>query len=231
MPAERETWLLRFLREDAPRASHLFILGDLFEFWMEYASYVPKFHFRVLAALESLARAGVEVHYLAGNHDFNLGPFFRDQIGLQVHADEYRLELQGRRLLLLHGDGLAASDWKYRLMKKVVRHPLSNFLFRQLHPDWGMGLAHSLSGLSRDRHGNQPRKMDEYEAAGRALLAQGDCDIVMHGHSHAAFVKTVPEGLYVNSGEWLYGMRYVVMENGTCRIERFADAPPHPREA
>ena len=60
MPPERETWLLRFLREDATRASHLFILGDLFEFWMEYGSYVPKGHFRVLAALDhSLNRAAI----------------------------------------------------------------------------------------------------------------------------------------------------------------------------
>lgn len=226
MPPERETWLLRFLREDAARASHLFILGDLFEFWMEYGSYVPKGHFRVLAALEALARSGVEVHYLAGNHDFNLGSFFRDQIGLRVHADEVRLDLQGKRLLLLHGDGLAASDGRYRFMKKVFRHPLSNFLFRLLHPDWGMGLAHGLSGLSRDQHKNRPRKMDEYEAAGRALLAKGDCDIVMHGHTHAAFVKQEPEGIYVNSGEWLYEMKYVAMEGGVCRVERFSPGAP-----
>ena len=222
MPPERETWLLRFLREEAPRASHLFILGDLFEFWMEYRYFVPKGHVRVLAALEGLARAGVEVHYLAGNHDFNLGAFFRDQLGLRVHADGLRLELQGKRLMLLHGDGLAATDGRYRVMKKIFRHPLANFLFRLVHPDWGMGLAHALSGLSRDRHGNRPRKLDEYEAAGRALLAQRDCDILMHGHTHAAFVKEVPEGIYVNSGEWLYEMKYVAMENGACRVERFA---------
>jgi UDP-2,3-diacylglucosamine hydrolase len=224
MPPERETWLLRFLREEAPRAAQLFVLGDLFEFWMEYRSFVPKGHFRVLAALEALARAGVEVHYLAGNHDFNLGRFFRDQLGIQVHDDGILVTLQGKRLRLLHGDGLAATDGRYRLMKKVFRHPLSNFLFRILHPDWGMGLAHALSGLSRDQHGNRPRKLDEYEAAGRALLAAGDCDIVMHGHTHAAFVKQVPEGVYVNSGEWLYGMKYIAMEGGTCRVERYTAA-------
>jgi len=44
----------------------------------------------------------------------------------------------------------------------------------------------------------------------------------MHGHTHAAFVKAFPEGLYVNSGEWLQRMEYVAMEDGICRIERFA---------
>lgn len=223
---DRETLVLRFLRDNAAGASHLFILGDLFEFWMEYGSYVPKAHFRVLAALEALTRSGVEVHYLAGNHDFNLGRFFADQLDVRVHADEIRMELQGRRLLLLHGDGLAATDGKYRFMKKVFRHPLANFAFKLLHPDWGMWLAHALSGLSRDQHQNRPRKMDEYEAASRALLADGRQDIVMHGHTHAAFVKEFPEGIYVNSGEWLYGMKYVVMEAGACKVERFIDESP-----
>lgn len=217
----RETLVLRFLEEKAASAGHLFILGDLFEFWMEYRLFVPKQHFRVLAALESLVRRGVEVHYLSGNHDFNLGSFFREQIGLKVHDDEIRVELQGKRLLLMHGDGLAKADWKYRIMKKVFRHPLSNRLFRLLHPDFGMGLALATSKASRDQHQNRPRHMDQYEAACRAILSDGRQDILMHGHTHAAFVKRFPEGVYVNSGEWITKMEYVAMENGECRIEKF----------
>src|SRR5690606_6731695 len=178
-----------------------------------------------LAALENLARNRVEVHYLSGNHDFNLGSFFRDQLGLFVHADEIRMELQGKRLLMLHGDGLARSDWKYRIMKKVLRHPLSNRCFKLLHPDFGMGLALATSKASRDQHQNRPRKMGEYESAGRALLAEGGLDILIHGHTHAAFVKSLPEGVYVNSGEWLTRMEYAAMEGGQCRIERFGTAP------
>lgn len=148
----REALVLRFLEEKASTGSHLFILGDLFEFWMEYARFVPKEHFRILAALEMLSRSRVEVHYLSGNHDFNLGAFFRDQLGLVVHSDEIRMELQGKRLLMLHGDGLAPSDWKYRIMKKVLRHPMSNRCFRLLHPDFGMGLALAASKASRGYH-------------------------------------------------------------------------------
>lgn len=223
----REALVLRFLEEKASAGSHLFILGDLFEFWMEYRRFVPKEHFRILAALENLARNKVEVHYLSGNHDFNLGPFFREQMGLRVHTDEIRMELQGKRILMLHGDGLAPSDWKYRIMKKVLRHPLSNRCFKLLHPDFGMGLALATSKASRDQHQNRPRKMDEYESAGRALLAEGGLDMLIHGHTHAAFVKAFPEGVYVNSGEWLTRMEYAAMEGGECRIERF-EAPQGP---
>lgn len=215
----REEEFIHFLAEKASGGTHLVILGDLFEFWMEYRDYVPKRHFRVLSALSRLADSGVEVHYLAGNHDFNLGAFFRESLGLNVHPGPLSLALQGRRILLQHGDGMASGDWKYRLVKGVMRHPLSNTLFKLIHPDWGMALAKRLSQLSRDRHGNRPRFMPQYEAASRKLLARGTHDVLMHGHIHAGFVKQVPEGVYVCTGEWLERMEYVVMENGECRLE------------
>ena len=215
--------MIQFLEQKARTASHLFILGDLFEFWMEYRSFIPKEFFRTLSTLGQLSRHGVQVHYLSGNHDFNLGRFFQTGVGLNVHSDSIALELQGKKILLLHGDGLAKSDWKYRILKLVLRHPLSNWTFKLLHPDFGMGLARAVGKLSRDRHQNLPRHMDEYEAAARQLLAEGKHDILIHGHTHAAFVKQVPEGIYVNSGEWLHGMKYVAMSQGNCRIETFAD--------
>jgi UDP-2,3-diacylglucosamine hydrolase len=217
---EREAQFRRFLEDTASQASHLFILGDLFEFWMEYRHYIPKAHFRTLAALSRLAESGVEVHYLCGNHDFNPGPFFGEHLGMQIHTEPLAVELQGKKMLLLHGDGLAASDWKYRLMKKITVHSWSNHAFKWLHPDRGMELARFLSKLSRDRHGNQPRGLKEYEAACRALLLQG-YDIVMHGHTHAAFVREFPEGVYVNSGEWLERMEYISLRDGQCRLESF----------
>lgn len=217
----REGQFRRFLESVASRGSHLFILGDLFEFWMEYRNYIPKQHFGTLSALERLAGAGVEVHYLSGNHDFNLGTFFRDSLGVKVHHQPLEVEIQGRKLLLLHGDGLAASDWKYRLVKKVTVHPWSNWWFRLLHPDWGMELARSLSRLSRDRHGYRPRLLAEYEAACRKLLARGH-DAVMHGHTHAGFVRKLPEGVYVNSGEWLERMEYVSLRDGEFTLETWA---------
>lgn len=217
---ERESHFQRFLDGLASRATHLFILGDLFEFWMEYDNFIPKHHFATLTALERLVRKGVEVHYISGNHDFNLGRFFEDSLGLKVHHGPFPMELQGRKLLLLHGDGLANPDWKYRLAKSVTLHPISNACFRLIHPDWGMSLARYLSRLSRDSHGNRPRMLPEYEKACRGLLSQG-FDVVIHGHTHVGFVKRLPEGVYVNSGEWLERMEYVSMREGELKLETY----------
>ncbi len=217
---ERELRFRDFLETLHGKATHLFILGDLFEFWMEYRQFVPKRHFAVLAALQALARSGVEVHYLSGNHDFSLGRFFEEHLGLHTHSSRVEMDLQGRKCLLLHGDGLAASDWKQRWAKKIMTHPASLFSFKLLHPDLGMTLARGVSGASRARHDNRPRKLDEYELAARDLLGRG-FDIVMHGHTHAAFIKDFPEGRYVCTGEWMEKLNYVEMREGRCESHEF----------
>ena len=124
----REAYFCDFLDEITDTASHLFILGDLFEFWMEYKHFIPKHHFVMLTKLKKLSDVGVEVHYLSGNHDFNLGEFFGETLNLRVHQKDFIINLQGKSLYLLHGDGLDKSDWKYTIMKKVLTLKISNFL-------------------------------------------------------------------------------------------------------
>jgi UDP-2,3-diacylglucosamine hydrolase len=220
----REQLFCEFLRGWEGRAEAVWILGDLFEFWMEYELVIPKHHFHVLHALRKLVDSGVQVHYLCGNHDFNLGTFFQKALGLHIHPGPVTIQVQGLQCHLLHGDGLAASDWRYRITKHILRHPLANQLFKWIHPDWGMGLANYSSKLSRDSHGNRPRFMDEYETAGKALLAQG-YDVVMHGHTHCGFVKTLSEGLYINSGEWLERLEYLVLQNGQFTLHDYREHP------
>jgi UDP-2,3-diacylglucosamine hydrolase len=194
---------------------------------MEHRHYVPKAHFGVLCALRELRRAGVPVHYLSGNHDFNLGEFFRRELGVETHDGPYSLELQGKRVLLLHGDGMDPADRGYHAVKKVLRSPLANRLYRLLHPDLGMALALRVGQASRSRHGNVPRHLDRYEAAARELLRAGH-DIVMHGHVHAGFVKRFPEGIYVNTGEWLERLQYVEMTDGECTLRTYQPSDGRP---
>src|SRR5690606_21355371 len=119
-------------------------------------------------------------------------------LGIVTHSGPFTADIQGKRLLLLHGDGMNPRDWAYRILRRVLHSPLSNWAWKLLHPDLGMRLALGVGKASRDQHGGVPRDLDLYEAAARRMLAQGH-DIVMHGHVHAGFVKTLPEGIYVNT--------------------------------
>jgi UDP-2,3-diacylglucosamine hydrolase len=217
---DRQDRLLELFTEIKSQASHLFILGDLFEFWMDYPNFIPRHPFTVLRALADVVDAGVEVHYLAGNHDFYLSDFFHDQLGIHTHSGPLSLSLQGKKILLLHGDGLAAGDRAYRLVKRIMRHPLSLWLFRILHPEWGWKLAHSVGNASRDRQPDRDKHLPEYESAVRKLLSQGN-DLVAHGHTHTPWIKELPEGIYVNTGEWFRDLNYVVLKDGIPQLFNF----------
>jgi UDP-2,3-diacylglucosamine hydrolase len=222
----REARFEEWIRGLTGRATHLFLLGDIFEFWMEYRHYVPKHHMGVLSALYELRRSGVEIHYVRGNHDFNLGEFFAKSLGIVTHDGPFEMNLQGKRVLLLHGDGMNPRDWKYRLVRRVLHHPLANRAYKLLHPDLGMKIALGVGKTSRDREtpetyiGNDPVRLAEYEQAARALLKQG-YDIVIHGHIHVGYVKQFPEGVYVNTGEWLQRLEYVEMSDGVCSLRTY----------
>ena len=218
----REKRFEEWIRGLTGRATHLYLLGDVFEFWMEYRHYVPKHHLGVLSALYELRRSGVEIHYFCGNHDFNLGTFFTESLGIITHNGPLEVTLQGKRMLLLHGDGMNPSDWKYRLVRKVLHHPLSNWAYKLLHPDLGMKIALGVGKASRDQnHGEiSDEKAAEYEVEALASLRQW-YDIVMHGHIHKGFVKTLPEGVYVNTGEWVKRLEYVEMSDGVCTLKSY----------
>lgn len=213
---DREAKLVTLLESWIGKASHVFILGDLFEFWMEYRHYVGKKHFRLLRALSLLVDQGCSVHLLAGNHDFAYDRYFPEELGVQVHQ-KLTLELQGRKIYLCHGDGLARSDWAYRAARKVIDLPLNRFLFRQLHPDWGMTLAKWVGGGSREANKDREHPLQEYLDAAGALMRTHHCDLFVHGHHHHGGQWTLPEGDVVNCGQWLFQMGFAKLDNGQCQ--------------
>jgi len=144
----REVALLSFLEEIAPRAGHLFIVGDLFDFWIEYRWAIRPDYFRVLAALNTLVGSGTEVHYCLGNHDFAIGSFVEDNLGIHVHPDGCRMTLQGKRLFVTHGEELRRSDRCNLFLRKFLRNPVLQFTYKLLHPNIGVPLGEFFSRMS-----------------------------------------------------------------------------------
>ena len=203
-PPEVERQLLAFLRSLRGRAGSLLINGDLFDFWFEWRTVIPRTGFRVLAALADLADEGVQVVWIAGNHDCWGGDVLRRDVGVLYHEGPWRGQIAGWRAHVEHGDGLrGAADRRYRLLRGVIRHPLSIRAFRLLHPDVGSRLANGSSHASRTY-----RAHDEgtglREVAAARLAADPSLELVVYVHSHVATVVRVPGGgLYANPGSWL----------------------------
>ena len=211
--ADREKLLVEFLESIRGKASHLVIVGDLFEFWYEYNDYVNRNHFELFFALRELVRLGCEVHLLRGNHDFAYGDFFPKSLGVQVHRSLV-LEIQGKKVYFHHGDGVAKSDFGYRIMRRVLDFPPNRFLFKQIHPDWGMALARFVGRNSRKIGESREINLQEYLGWGASILKRKKCDVCIHGHHHISGIWDVEGGVVASPGEWIWKPAILRMEEG-----------------
>lgn len=214
----REEVLIKLLYSWKSVASHVFIVGDLFEFWYEYQYYVDNSHFKLFSALASLVESGVQVHVFCGNHDFAYGDFFQKNLGVQVHKD-FLTEIQGRKIFLKHGDGVAKSDFGYRFFRKVLDFPLNRWLFKQIHPDWGMELAHFVGRNSRKHGENKDIQINEYLEWGNSVIKEKKCDFCIHGHHHIPGIWTVENGVVASPGEWIKKLTYLQLEDGELKLK------------
>lgn len=194
------------LRHYDSKLQSLVLLGDLFDFWYEWKHVVPRRAFPLLHQLRSIVEAGTPVHYFAGNHDFLLGSFLRDEVGLSIHMDEWVTELDGRKYWFHHGDGLARSDVNYRRMKRVFRSRWAQRLFGGLvHPDLALGLGRTTSDSGRKKHDRRGGRIwppeSEYFDAAQRMIDRG-YDVVVIGHTHIASDVELKNGFFHNPGAW-----------------------------
>ena len=219
VPPETEDAFLSWLEHTGASASQLILNGDLFDFWFEFRSGVPRGHTRVLDALASLVDSGLPVTLMGGNHDWWGGSFLTDEIGVTFLQDPVVLDLGGFRTFLAHGDGLGRGDFGYRVLRAVLRSPLTRWSFRWLQPDLGAALAdrvsqteHRMDGPS-DAERKRAKVLQEW---GRGKLRdEPDLDMVVVGHTHIPVIEEVdPRRYYVNAGDWVFHRSYLVLQDG-----------------
>jgi UDP-2,3-diacylglucosamine hydrolase len=207
---------LRFLAAVPDLGGHLVVNGDLFDFWFEYRTVIPRRAFPVLSALAALTRAGIRLTVTGGNHDRWGGRFWRDELGAAFHPERAQVELAGWRCAVLHGDGMNETHRAARVLHAVTRWPATAAAFRWLHPDLGLRLVDALSGrLARQtRHGAALDRAAAAQATwARDFLArEPDVDVLVMGHTHRAVLEPVAPGRwYVNPGAWSEGSAYALL--------------------
>ena len=221
-----ERSLLGFLRSLPGRAGSLLINGDLFEFWFEWRTVVPRSGVRVLAALMDLRDAGIPMLMLAGNHDCWGGDVLR-AAGVDFQFGPWTGSLGGWSALVHHGDGLRAiEDRGYRMLRRVLRNRLAIRAFGSiLHPDLASRLAMGSSQTSRSY---QPRDhgVGLRAVAADVLAKDPALELVVYGHSHVATLERMPTGnVYANAGSWLDAPTYLVATPERISLRRWTDSP------
>lgn len=185
---------LQFLGSEARAAERLYILGDLFEFWVGDDDPDADAR-RIKDGLRALTDAGVPCLLMHGNRDFLLGRAFCAETGCELLDDPTVIDLYGRRVLLTHGDLLCTDDRAYQRLRRVVRNPVVQWLFARLPLTQRQKIA------ARIRAGSQAHTyqaadsiMDVNRIAVTAAFKKADVDVMIHGHTHRPAVHTLDIG-------------------------------------
>ena len=225
----RETFL-RFLAGPAREAGAVYILGDLFEYWIGddvgMREYVQE-----CAALRDLADSGVTVHLMHGNRDFMVGHRFAQAAGLQLLADPVVETLNGARTLLSHGDVFCTSDLAYQRWRRFSRMRPAQIVFGLLPERQRRKVAFAARGSAA---GKPVEILDVSPEAVRAAFIRYGVDRIIHGHTHRPGVDHFDiEGRTVERivlPDWRPGVTdFLAGEGGSwCRrrVEQEAEASP-----
>ena len=197
---------LHFLQARAPKAQALYILGDFFEVWVGDDAMTPYQH-NIAQALKQLADSGTAVFLMHGNRDFMLGQGFCRAAGCTLLPDPSLIELNGERVLLMHGDSLCTQDQAYMRLRRWLRNPISLWLLRNLPLRTRHKLARKLRNESKMQTRQKAADIIDVTAAEVApLMFKHGVHTLIHGHTHrpATHVVAMPdkEGQRIVLGDW-----------------------------
>jgi UDP-2,3-diacylglucosamine hydrolase len=223
----REKKFVQWLDTIKGDAAAIFLLGDLFDFWFEYKTVVPKGFVRVLGKLAEISDSGVPIHFFVGNHDLWMRDYFEEELNIPIYRDAMEFTFNGKSFLIAHGDGKGPGDRGYKRMKKVFTHPFFRWLFRWLHPELGMRLAQYLSVKNKLISGDEDKEFlgEEQEwlaQYARRKLETKHYDYFIFGHRHFPMEIQVGENAtYFNLGDWISQYTYGVFDGETFTLEKF----------
>jgi len=198
--------LTSFLQQLKGKADYLYIVGDLYDFWFEYRTVVPKVNLRVLSALLQLVDAGVKIFYFTGNHDLWHKHYLAKEIGLTFFHEPQMIMHNKLKFFVAHGDGLTAGQWKLRLMKQIMANGLNQSLFRLLHPDFGISLMQAYSKYSKSSGEN--KFMAAYRKLAHEKIDAG-LDAVIVGHAHVPCFENIKGKHFICLGDWIENFTYL----------------------
>ena len=224
----REKLFVAWLEEVKQDAAVIFLLGDLFDFWFEYKTVVPKGFVRVLGKLAEIRDSGIPIYFFVGNHDLWMHDYFEKELSIPVFHKPKEFTFNNKTFLIGHGDGLGPGDKGYKRMKKVFIHPFSKWLFRWLHPDLGVRLAQYLSVKNKLISGDEDIKFlgedNEWlvQYAKRKLESK-HYDYFIFGHRHLPMtIKLSATSKYINLGDWIQYFTFGVFDGEKLALETYS---------
>ena len=223
----REKKFVAWLDEIKKDAAVIFLVGDLFDFWFEYKTVVPKGFTRTLGKLAEISDSGIPIYYFVGNHDLWMNGYFEEELNISVYHKPQEYTFNNKTFFIGHGDGLGPGDKGYKRMKKVFTNPFFKWLFKWLHPDIGVRIAQYLSVKNKLISGDEDAKFlgkeNEWlvQYCNRKLEDQHR-DFFVFGHRHLPLeIDLNKASKYINLGDWINYYTYGVFDGENFELKKY----------
>ena len=219
---KREKLFVQWLDEIQQDAAEIWLMGDIFDFWFEYKTVVPKGFVRILGKLAEIGDKGIPVHLFRGNHDVWAFNYLEEELNIQLHRKPEVKEFIGKKFFLAHGDGIGPGDTGYKILKKIMEFRLNQWLFKWLHPDIGtrMGLYFSrksryaqIAKEGKKEISNHVEDERLYKFSVDYLKTHPDINYFIFGHRHLPVnIPINNKSNFIILGDWITNFSYAVFD-------------------
>ncbi len=224
---KREARIVKWLNEVKKDASEIYLLGDIFDFWFEYKTVIPKGFIRLQGKIAEITDSGIPVHVFTGNHDMWIFDYIPKELGVKLYREPIVKKYNGKKFLIGHGDGLGPGDTQYKMLKSVFASKVCQWFFARIHPNLGIGVANAWSRKSRR---NNITYDEKFEGKEKELLyhfcvdylKKEHIDYFIFGHRHLPLEISVGEhSTYFNLGEWIKHNTYAVFDGEKLEMKKY----------
>ena len=221
----RERLIVEWLEGIRHSAKEIYLMGDIFDFWHEWKSVVPKGYIRFLSKIAELTDSGVTINFLTGNHDLWTYGYLKQELGMNIYYKPITKIFNNKKFFLAHGDGLGPKDTLYKPMKKIFTSKIIQWCFANfIHPDIACRIAKIASG-KKNGYLKKTIFKDEEEwliIYSRKLLEKKHYDYLIYGHRHIPIKKELnPKSFYIGLGDWIKNFSYAVFDGKEVEIKKY----------
>lgn len=223
---EIERKLVRWFDSVKSDAKTIYLLGDIFDFWFEYKTVVPRGFTRVLGKIGELTDSGIEIHFFIGNHDLWVTDYLQKECGMIVHTEPLVKEIYGKKFFLAHGDGLGDNSKSFKVIRYLFHNKYCRKAFATIHPRWALSFAHKWSNHSRatgdlvDYLGEDKEHLVLF--AKEQLKNSPNINFFIFGHRHILLdLMLSTTSRIVILGDWINYFSYAVFDGDNLSLEIF----------
>lgn len=223
---ERELLIVDWLFSIQDRTKQLYLVGDIFDYWFEYKSSVPKGYSDLFYAFKSLQKSGVEIFFFTGNHDMWMFDYFEAEYGISVYKEPRVITFDGMRCFVGHGDGLGPEDKLYKWIKALFSNRLAQRAFSLVHPSLAIPVMRKISQRDADKYSIESDWNPEQEwliqFAREQIQLDANMDYFIFGHRHLAYDYRLNDSTRIlNLGDWINYQSYAEWDGTQMQLKTY----------